>query len=137
MTEVLAYWISTSLLCLLYLTSATTYLIKGSWVRGILAEFGYPSYLVPLLVVAKLLAVAAILSRVNVALSDLAYAGMFYHLLLSAIAYIGVRKPIGSMPAAVGLTLLAVSFLTQNATREPKSPYSRATEAHHIIANSI
>src|SRR5437867_13454404 len=83
------------LLSLLYLTSAAVYITKREWVRQALADLGYPSYLVPVLIVVKLLAVAAILSRVSVTLSDLAYAGMFYHLLLAASAHIRVRKPGG------------------------------------------
>lgn len=126
MTANYIYWISTVLLSLLYLASAMTYVAKGDWVRRILAELGYPAYLVPVMVAAKVLGVAAILSRVSVALSDLAYAGMFYHLLLSALAHLGVRKPRGALPAAVGLALLAVSFVTQNVAREVPSPYAQA-----------
>lgn len=126
MTANYIYWISTVLLSLLYLASAMTYVTKGDWVRRILAELGYPAYLVPVMVAVKVLGVAAILSRVSVALSDLAYAGMFYHLLLSALAHLGVRKPRGALPAAVGLALLAVSFVTQNVAREVPSPYAQA-----------
>lgn len=60
------------------------------------------------------------------ALSDLAYAGIFYHLLLSGLAHLGVRKPRGALPAVVGLALLAASFVTQNAAREVPSPYVQA-----------
>lgn len=124
MIESYAYWISTALLSLLYLASATLYIVKRDWVRQTLADLGYPSYLVPLLTAVKLLAVAAVLSRANVALSDLAYAGMFFHLLLSALAHIGVRKPGGALPAVIGLVLLCASFLTQNAARDVPSPYA-------------
>jgi hypothetical protein len=124
MAAIFVYWISTALLTLLYVTSAITYVTKGGWVRQILSELGYPAYLVPVMIAVKLLGVGAILSRFSVALSDLAYAGMFYHLLLSGLAYLGVRKPRGALPAAVGLALLAASFLTQNAAREAPSPYA-------------
>ena len=124
MAATYAYWISTVLVSLLYLTSAVTYVTKGAWVRQILSELGYPAYLVPVMIAVKLLGVAAILSRFSVALSDLAYAGIFYHLLLSGLAHLGVRKPSGALPAAVGLALLAASFLTQNAAREVPSPYA-------------
>lgn len=87
-----------------------------------MVEVGYPGYLVPILAAAKLLAVAAIVSRVNVALSDLAYAGMFYHLLQAASAHIAVRKPGAAVPALVGLVLLIASFATQNAARQVPSP---------------
>lgn len=120
------YWASTTLLSLLYLASATIYVTRRGWVRQALAELGYPATLVPVMVAVKILGVAAILSRASVALSDLAYAGMLYHLLLSALAHIGVRKPRGALPAAVGLALLAASFLTQNAARAVPSPYLQA-----------
>lgn len=91
MAATYTYWISTALLSLLYLTSAITYVTKGAWVRQILSELGYPAYLVPVMIAVKVLGVAAIVSRFSVALSDLAYAGIFYHLLLSGLAHLGVR----------------------------------------------
>lgn len=130
MAEIYIYWFSTALLSLLYLTSAAIYIVKRRWVEQTILGFGYPDYLVPILIVAKLLAVAALLSRVSVGLSDLAYAGMLYHLLLSALAHVGVRKPAAALPALVGLTLLCTSFLTQNAARQTLSPYAWA--AHQI-----
>lgn len=130
-----AYWISTALLSLLYLTSATMYVVKREWVRQNLIEFGYPSYLVSVLTVVKILGVIAILSRVNVPLSDLAYAGIFYHLLLAALAHVGVRKPSAALPAAVGLVLLIVSFTTQNTARDVPSPYGVIAAAHRVTLN--
>ena len=124
MTGTYAYGIGTALLSLLYLASAATYLARTAWVRQALAGLGYPGYLVPILTGAKVLAVAAILSRASVALSDLADAGMFYHLLLSASAHLGVRKPADALPAALGLVLLVVSFATQNIARGIPSPYA-------------
>jgi hypothetical protein len=132
MAAIYIYWISTALLSLLYLTSAYTYVAKRDWVRQALAGLGYPAYLVPIMIAVKILGVVAILSRFSVALSDLAYAGMFYHLLLSALAHLGVRKPSGTVPAAVGLTFLIVSFLTQNAAREMPSPCARAAAEHRM-----
>ncbi|QSL94671.1 DoxX family protein [Ectopseudomonas toyotomiensis] len=130
MIESYAYWISTALLSLLYLASATLYIVKRAWVRQALTDLGYPAYLVPFLIAVKLLAVAAILSRVNVVLSDLAYAGAFYHLLLSALAHIGVHKPKDAVPAVIGLVLLGASFLTQNAARDEPSPDAPVAAAY-------
>lgn len=124
MTGTYSYWIGTALLSLLYLASAVTYLARTAWVRQALAGLGYPGYLVPILTAVKLLAVTAILSRASVALSDLAYAGMFYHLLLSASAHLSVRKPADALPAVLGLVLLVVSFATQNIARGIPSPYA-------------
>ena len=118
-----AYWISTALISLLYLASATIYLTQGDTVRQALGGLGYPAYLIPVLIVVKILGVAAILSRVSVALSDLAYAGMFYHLLLAFSAHLNAGDG-GFAPALIGLGLLIVSFFTQNAAREAPSPYA-------------
>lgn len=132
MIEIYIYWISTTLLSLLYLASATLYLVKREWVRQALADLGYPANLMPMLIAVKILAVVAIVLRINVSLSDLAYAGMLYHLLLSAFAHINVRKPGGALPAVICLVLLIASFLTQNAARELQSPHGQVTTTHLI-----
>jgi hypothetical protein len=140
MAAICTYWISTGLLVLLYLTSAFLYATKKDWVRSVLAELNYPApYLLPFMIAVKIIGPVAILSRVSVALGDLAYAGIFYHLLLSGMAHLGVRKPKGAMPAAVALVLLAASFATQNAARDIPSPYAPTFAAHqpiHIGRNS-
>lgn len=116
-----AYWVSTALLSLLYLASATMYITKGDTVRQALGALGYPAYLVPVLITVKLLGVVAILSRLSVRLSDLAYAGMFFHLLLAISAHLNAGDG-GFPPALVGLVALIVSFWTQNVARAKKSP---------------
>ncbi|NKJ71109.1 hypothetical protein GFL38_02115 [Rhizobium leguminosarum bv. viciae] len=127
MLEFYGYWISTALLSALYLASAYMYATKKQWVRKALTELGYSaSNLVPFMIIVKVLGPVAILSRVSVPLSDLAYAGIFFHLLLSGLAHIGVRKPVGALPAAIGLALLIASFMTQNDARDLPSPYIKA-----------
>jgi len=131
------YWISTALLSLLYLTSATLYLAKTDWVRQQLTGLGYPGYLVPLLIGVKVLAVIAVLARISIPLSDLAYAGMFFHLMLAGLAHAGVRKSREALPAVIGLALLAISFITQNAARGIPSPYgllAAGNEISHFIS---
>ena len=132
MLEPSLYWLSTLLLSLLYLLSATLYIVRRDWARQGLVDLGYPKHLMWFLTTVKLLAVLAITSRVSVALSDLAYAGVFYHLLLSALAYVGVRNPRGALPALIGLVLLAVSFTTQNNAREMPSPYLPVTATYSL-----
>lgn len=120
-----AYWTSTVLLSLLYLASVFMYVTKRDYVKQAQAQLGYSAaHLVPFMIVVKILGPVAILSRFNVALSDLTYAGLLYHLILSGMAHLGVRKPKAALPAAVGLVLLVTSFVTQNAAREVPSPYA-------------
>jgi len=117
----IAYWISTALLCLLYAAGATMYLAQRPMVEEGFAYFGYPAYLINLLIAAKIAAPLALLTRVSVRLSDLAYAGMFYHLLLAISAHLNSGDG-GFAPALIALALLVVSFLSQNAGRKVASP---------------
>lgn len=116
-----AYWISTTLLCLTYLLGAATYVMQRPMVEAGMAHFGYPAYLVTVLIVAKIAAPLAILARFSVQLSDLAYAGMFFHLLLALSAHLNAADS-GYIQAIVALGLMFVSFLTQNAARKTPSP---------------
>jgi len=121
MTKKYAYWVSTTLLALFYLAGATYYFSDLDGVRKAFSALGYPTYLVPYIAVVKLLGAIAVVSRFSVALSDLAYAGMLYHLLLAVSAHLNASG--SPVPALVGLVLLFVSFSTQNSARAKKSPY--------------
>lgn len=127
MTQIYLYWASTLLMSLLYLFSAGLYLIKPTWVRQTLRDFGYPAYLHSVLIAIKIVAPVLILSRASLFLSDLAYAGIVFHLALSVLAHAGVKKPAGAVPAVVGILLMATSFATQNSAREMPSPYAPVT----------
>ena len=136
MFENYAYWISTALLSLLYLVSAHLYLTKRDHVKQAQVALGYSAdHLVPFMICVKIMAPVAILSRLSVPLSDLAYAGIFYHLILSGMAHLGARNPKSAVPAILGLVLLAISFVTQNAARQVPSPYapSRAQPIHQSL----
>lgn len=117
------YWISTAILAFIYLSGGAYYLSDIAGVQHVFGTLGYPAYLVPILAVLKPLAAITILSRISVALSDLAYAGMFYHLLLAASAHFNAGQTVEAAPALIGLVVLITSFLTQNAARRKPSPY--------------
>lgn len=128
------YWISTGLLSLLYFTSALLYVTKTEWVKQNLIRLKFSApYLPSLLVVVKILGPLAILSRLNVPLSDLAYAGMFFHLILSTLAHLGVHKVKDATPAMLGLLLLITSFTTQNIAHNWPSPYAPLLETNAKI----
>jgi hypothetical protein len=118
---VIVYWISTVLLCLVYAFGALMYIMQRPLVEEGFSHFGYPGYLVTVLIVAKIAAPLAILTRISVRLSDLAYAGMLFHLLLAISAHLSIGDG-GFVAAALALGLLAASFLTQNQGRKTPSP---------------
>lgn len=128
MTATYIYWVSTSLLALLYFASAALYIFRADNVRKAQLDLGYSApFLVPFMIVIKILGPVAILGRFNVGLSDLAYAGIFYHLILSGMAHLGVRNPKGAIPAILGLVFLVASFSTQNVAHDVASPYAPAS----------
>lgn len=116
------YWGSTALLAAMYTAGAVMYFTKTSMVQEAWGTLSYPAYLVPIMGLVKLVAAVTILWRSSVALTDLAYAGMFFHLLLALSAHINAGDG-AFAPAVVGLVLLLVSFLTQNSARKVPSPY--------------
>ncbi|NKQ85608.1 hypothetical protein C3Y91_14750 [Rhizobium sp. UPM1133] len=84
----------------------------------------YPAYLLTILTMVKLVGPAMILARVSVFLSDLAYVGMLYYVLLALSAHLVAAEYAGAVQSVVGLAALVASFVTQNAARKKKSPYS-------------
>jgi hypothetical protein len=122
MTKIKAlYCTSTGLLCLFYAAGAFSYLTQRPMVEEGFVWLGFPTYLITVLIIVKIAGPLAILSRISVGLSDLAYAGMFYHLLLAVSAHLN-KSDGGFAPALLGLALLIVSFVTQNSTRGVASP---------------
>ncbi|WP_196257792.1 DoxX family protein [Pelagibacterium limicola] len=120
-TGKVAYWLSTVLLCLIYAAGAAAYVFQRPMVEEGFGHFGYPAYLVTVLIAAKIAAPLVILSRVLVRLSDLAYAGMLFHLLLAISAHLNAGDE-GFFAPVFALALLIVSFLTQNSARKTASP---------------
>lgn len=117
------YWIATGLLCLGYLGGAGLYTFNHAMVADMFPKLGYPVYLTYLLPIVKVLGPLAILTRWRVWLSDLAYAGMFFHLPLAFSAHVTSGQP-GWQPAVIMFAIMLVSFFTQNAVRTPASPYA-------------
>ncbi len=56
-------------------------------VKGFFENFNYPSYIVIPLAILKILGIAAILSRKSKWLTEWAYAGFFFNLVLATIAH--------------------------------------------------
>ena len=104
------YWIFTGLLCLLVLGSAGMYIFNHRQIAELFPKLGYPAYLVYPLATAKILGVAAILSKKSKLLKDWAYAGFFYDFVLAAAAHYfsGIPSP---LLAIVALVLLIASYV--------------------------
>lgn len=81
------YWITTALMCALFLFSAQMYLFNTEMVFGFFENMGFPTWIVIPLAIVKILGVTAVLSNFNRLLSEWAYAGFFFDVILATAAH--------------------------------------------------
>ena len=104
------YWITTGLLCMLMLYSASMYFRSYDKVSGFFTTLNYPTYLIYPLAIAKLLAVATITFKFSRSLVEWAYAGLFFDLVLATTAHVS-HKDEGYVLPILGLVCLFTSYL--------------------------
>ncbi len=81
------YWIATILMCAMFLYSAQMYFFNTEMVQGFFESFNYPSYIVIPLAIAKVLGVIMVLWRASSWLTEWAYAGFFFDVVLAFFAH--------------------------------------------------
>jgi len=81
------YWISTALMCGLFLFSAMMYFTQYEMVQGFFEHLGFPIWIIYPLATLKVLAVLAILTNQIKILSEWAYAGFFFDAVLATAAH--------------------------------------------------
>jgi len=81
------YWVSTAILCGIMLYSVTMYFAKTEMVKGFFESFNFPTYLVIPLAIAKIFGVLIVLTRPSNWLTEWAYAGFFFNLVLASLAH--------------------------------------------------
>lgn len=86
-TKQIVYWVSTSILCGIFLYSAFMYFINTEIVKGFFESFNYPTYIVIPLAILKTLGVVVLLWRPNTWITEWAYAGFFFDLVLATAAH--------------------------------------------------
>jgi len=107
----IGYWVSTGLLSLMLIMSSGMYLFNNEAIQGMFEGFGYPTYLIYPLVVAKLSAVAVLLSQRQSKIKEWAYAALFFEFILAFFAHfmIGDGEQMG---AVIATSLLLISYFT-------------------------
>jgi len=108
-TKKIIYWVATAFICLLFLYSAGMYFLNTEMVKGFFESFNYPTYIVIPLAVAKVLAVLMILWRKSHWLTEWAYAGLFFDLLLAFLAHQTAADG-GAILPLVGMIFLLISY---------------------------
>lgn len=102
------YWVATGLICLLLVGSAANYVFNYAAVAATVVKLGYPPYILYPLALAKLLAVAAILTNRSAVLREWAYAGLFFNMLIALSAHLTSGVP-GAPVVVLALGLLLTS----------------------------
>ncbi|MBX2826730.1 MAG: DoxX family protein [Flavobacteriaceae bacterium] len=81
------YWVATLLFCAVMLYSASMYFSNTEMVKGFFERFNYPTYIVIPLAVAKVLGVIMVIWRKSKWLTEWAYAGFFFDVVLAFFAH--------------------------------------------------
>lgn len=112
----IVYWIATGLLSALMLFSIYNYIFNFDMVNEMMAGFGFPTFIIYFLVVAKGFGVIALLSNFKGVIKEWAYAGFFFNFILAFLAHYQIGDGEGA-GAVVALFLLAISYFTGKQVR--------------------
>jgi len=104
------YWTATGLLTLLMLFSAYNYFFNYEMMAGFFTHFGYPTYIVYPLAIAKVLGLIAIHTKLSDTLKEWAYAGFFFDTVLAFFAHYLVDGG-GYEMALGGIIFVVVSYI--------------------------
>ena len=117
------YWIATVWLCLGMLSTAIIQIFRlqtfGPGSAGNMTHLGYPSYILPLLGIWKVLGVIAFLIPKYPLLKEWAYAGIFFTVTGALYSHVSSGDTFSSMvPALLYLLLIAVSWYFRPTSRK-------------------
>jgi len=107
----IGYWVATGLLSLLLLMSSGMYVFNNDVITAAYESFGYPTYLIYPLVIAKVSAVVVLLSQKQSSIKEWAYAALFFEFVLAFFAHVMIADG-EHMGAVIAMTLLLISYFT-------------------------
>ena len=111
MVRPILYWTFTGFLCALFVAASVPDVLKSDEAVAIFNHLGYPSYLLPFLGTAKLLATVTVLFPGLDRLKEWAYAGMTFDLSGALYSHLSAGDgPDRWAFAVVGLILVASSY---------------------------
>lgn len=104
------YWISTGLMCALFIMSAMMYIFDYPKAEGFFISLGFPTWLIYPLATLKILAVITILIKKFIFLKELAYAGFLFDAILAFFAHTIISDG-ESMTAIIALVFIITSWV--------------------------
>jgi len=118
-TNKIIYWTTTGLLSIILLMSAGMYVFKNEMIREAFTNFGYPTYLIYPLVFLKIAAVVVLLTQKQNFIKYLAYAGLFFEIILAFFAHIMIKDG-EQITAVIAMVLLIASYIYNQKRLETK-----------------
>ncbi len=112
------YWLSTAVFCCIFLFSAIMYFTRYQMVKGFFESLGYPVYIIYPLAVAKVLGIAAILTKRSSLLKEWAYAGFFFDTVLATAAHFHAKDG-GQWLALTAMAMLIISRIFDSKIYKP------------------
>lgn len=109
-TTKIMYWSATGLLGAMLLMSAGMYIFNNAMIQELFIKFGYPTYIIYPLAIAKITAVVVLITQKKSALTEWVYSALFFEFILAFFAHymIGDGEQMGAVIATV---LLVVSYI--------------------------
>jgi uncharacterized membrane protein len=105
------YWISTITLFSLLILTGIFYVAYYSVLEEYFIKYGFPTYLIYPLGIAKIIGSVVILYHKNKFLRELAYAGFLFNFVLAFFAHVMVKE-LDPFPT-ISMVLLLTSYFTQ------------------------
>jgi hypothetical protein len=106
------YWVITGLMTAFMLMASIPDVLQAAQAVAIFGHLGYPTYLLPFLGTAKILAVAAVLVPRLRTLKEWAYAGLIFDLAGALYSHLSVGDPASALLfPVIGLLLVGGSYL--------------------------
>lgn len=108
----ITHWVTTALVSLFIGISALTYLFNYDSVsEAFRVQLGFPTWLIYPMAIAKLSAVLLLITKFNSTITEWAYAGLVFNMLLAIGAHIAKGDPQFAAPL-VALVLILGSYAT-------------------------
>ncbi len=116
MFKKILFWGSTVLFTLLMLFSVYNYLFNTAAITAAFESFGYPTYLIYPLAIAKLLGLVVLWGNFSKWLKEWAYAGFFFNSILAFFAHYMVSDG-QQMGAVLAFVFVLISYFTGKTVR--------------------
>jgi hypothetical protein len=113
------YWITTGWLALGMISTGIVQTLRMKDETAFIEKLGYPSYLIPMLGVCKILAIVVILIPKFPLLKEWSYAGLFFMMCGATFSHVAIGNPVTDiLPCLLLIILTLLSWYFRPANRK-------------------